>query len=227
MNSARTDKGSKSEISNEALVDRIGHITRMLHDSLRELGLDKEVEKVANAIPDTRDRLNYVVTVSERAAERALNAVDRVQPIQDELDIRTQGLNARWQNWLESEDACERTRQLALDTQAHLDDVTRSVQATRDELLEIIMAQDFQDLTGQVIKKMTVVICGIEQQLLQVLLDSSSEIKNPWQTGIKSRAVENSSPMASLINGPAVKANEVDTLSSQDQVDDLLDELGF
>ncbi|MFD2190261.1 protein phosphatase CheZ [Pistricoccus aurantiacus] len=214
-------------MGNETLVDRIGHITRMLHDSLRELGLDKEVEKVANAIPDTRDRLDYVVTVSERAAERALNAVDRVQPIQDELDTRTQELNARWQSWLESQDASERTRQLALDTQAHLDSVARSVQATRDELLEIVMAQDFQDLTGQVIKKMTVVICGIEQQLLQVLLDSSSEGMKPGATDMRSRAAETASPMASLINGPSVKANDVDTLSSQDQVDDLLDELGF
>ena len=52
----------------------------MLRDSLRELGLDQAIAEAAEAIPDARDRLDYVVQMTAQAAERALNCVEAAQP---------------------------------------------------------------------------------------------------------------------------------------------------
>src|SRR5690606_24965051 len=119
----------------------------------------------AQAIPDARDRLTYIASMTEQAAERSLNAIDRAQPIQNEIGARAAALAQRCQ--VEQGDP-----QLAADVSEFLNDVPRMVESTNRELLEIMMAQDFQDLTGQVIKKMMEVIRGVEFQLLQVVLDN-------------------------------------------------------
>ena len=85
--------------SAEQLLIRIGQLTRLMLESMRELGLDKGIARAAQAIPDARDRLNYVAHMTERAAERALNAVDVAQPIQDNLSIQAVELSERWAEW--------------------------------------------------------------------------------------------------------------------------------
>lgn len=212
------------------LVQRIGQLTRMLRESMRELGLDKEIEKAAEAIPDARDRLNYVASMTEQAADRALNAIDRAQPIQDDLGSKAEALDKRWQQWFEDPIELKEAKELVADTRHYLGEVPKSTQATNAELLEIMMAQDFQDLTGQVIKKMMEVIREIEHQLVQVLLDSVPDgqerdamqrrAEGQWEADAKKRET-------SLLNGPQIKPEGADVVSSQDQVDDLLDELGF
>ncbi|MCL7461893.1 protein phosphatase CheZ [Pseudomonas sp. NW5] len=213
--------------SPDELIQRIGHVTRMLRESMRELGLDREIEKAAQAIPDARDRLTYVAAMTEQAAERALNAVDRAQPIQDELAKGAEELDRRWQEWFSKPLDLEDARALVQETRAYLHEVPRRTQATQSELLEILMAQDFQDLTGQVIKKMNEVIREIEHQLVQVLIDSVPE--GAEQAALKRLAEaewEEEKP-ASLLNGPQIKPTEGDAVANQDQVDDLLEQLGF
>ena len=61
-------------------------------------------------------------------------------------------------------------RELVRDTRSYLQWVPQQTQATSGQLHDIMMAQDFQDLTGQVIKKLVVVIRDIEKQLIEVLL---------------------------------------------------------
>ncbi|MEE4464434.1 protein phosphatase CheZ, partial [Azotobacter chroococcum] len=97
--SANELNGAGCSANPEDLIQRIGQLTRMLRDSMRELGLDKEIEKAAQAIPDARDRLGYIAAMTEQAADRALNAVDRAQPIQDELAEGAKALDERWQAW--------------------------------------------------------------------------------------------------------------------------------
>ena len=146
------------------LVVRIGQLTRMLRESMRELGLDKEVEKAAEAIPDARARLNYVASMTEQAADRALNAVDRAQPLQNEIESRAESLDQQWQTWFENPMELDQARQLVTDTRGYLAAVPEMARETSKELLEIMMAQDFQDLTGQVIKKMMAVILEVERK---------------------------------------------------------------
>ena len=170
--SANELNGAGCSANPEDLIQRIGQLTRMLRDSMRELGLDKEIEKAAQAIPDARDRLGYIAAMTEQAADRALNAVDRAQPIQDELAEGAKALDERWQAWFADPLELDQAKVLVTDTRAYLGAVPQLTQATQSQLLEILMAQDFQDLTGQVIKKMMEVIQEIEHQLVQVLIDS-------------------------------------------------------
>jgi len=200
--------------SAEQLVNRIGHLTRLLRESMRELGLDQEIAKAAQAIPDARDRLNYVAAMTERAAERALNAIDVAQPIQEKLSKQAKTLSQRWDEWFVSPVELDDARVLVLDTRNYLKDVPRQASAINAQLMEIMMAQDFQDLTGQVIKKMMEVVQEMEKQLLQVLIDN---------TPLEKRSDGNG-----LLNGPQMNAEEnPDAVSDQEQVDDLLSSLGF
>jgi chemotaxis protein CheZ len=200
--------------SAEQLLIRIGQLTRLMLESMRELGLDKGIARAAQAIPDARDRLNYVAQMTERAAERALNAVDVAQPIQDNLSIQAVELSERWAEWSATAPALAEAAQLVSDTRGYLAEVPRQAQATSAQLMEIMMAQDFQDLTGQVIKKMMELIKEMETQLLQLLVDNTPEEKRQEVGG-------------GLINGPRLKAGAPDTLDDQAQVDDLLASLGF
>lgn len=208
----------------EDLIQRIGHLTRTLRENMRELGLDKEIEKAAEAIPDARDRLSYVASMTEQAAERALNAIDRAQPIQDHLETQANALDKRWDEWFAEPKELDDAKSLVMDTRAYLGDVPTQVQATNAELLEIMMAQDFQDLTGQVIKRMMDVIKQIENELVQVLLDNVPDSEGRKEL---KRAMESEKKESSLLNGPQIKPDGADVVSSQDQVDDLLDSLGF
>lgn len=215
------------DVAPDELIQRIGQLTRMLRDSMRELGLDKEIEKAAEAIPDARDRLTYVASMTEQAAERALNAIDRAQPLQGELAKGAGALEQRWDAWFANPVELEEARELVRDTRAYLGDVPRQTQATQRELMEILMAQDFQDLTGQVIKKMNEVIREIEHQLIQVLIESVPEGS---EAIILKRLAESEwepEKQKQLLNGPQIKPTAGDAVVNQDQVDDLLDQLGF
>ncbi|AQV96524.1 protein phosphatase CheZ [Cupriavidus necator] len=205
-----------SNDSAEQLIIRIGNLTRMLRDNMRELGLDKEIERAAQAIPDARDRLNYIAAMTEQAAERTLNAVELAQPIQSDIEQQSETLDKRWGAWFEQPVELADARSLVLDTRAFLSEVPGQARATNSHLLDIMMAQDFQDLTGQVIKKMMDMIRALEQELLQVLIDNVPS----------ERRVE--APATTLMNGPQISPEgKPDVVSDQAQVDDLLASLGF
>lgn len=199
----------------EELLGRIGQLTRQLREGLRELGLDKEVAKAAQAIPDARDRLAYVAATTERAAHRALNAIDVAQPLQEELASGAKGLSKRWDEWFENPVELDHARALVMDTRGYLQQVPQKTNAINTQLMEILMAQDFQDLTGQVIKKMMEVVNDMETELLQVLIDNTPLEK-------RQEIVNNS-----LQNGPQIVAGNPDAVADQSQVDDLLESLGF
>ncbi|MCV9880399.1 protein phosphatase CheZ [Brenneria izbisi] len=206
-----SDTASATEI-----ISRIGQLTRMLRDSLRELGLDNAIAEAAEAIPDARDRLDYVVQMTAQAAERALSCVEAAQPRQNQLEADAKSLKVRWDQWFENPIELADARELVTDTRSYLEGVPEHTSFTNAQLLEIMMAQDFQDLTGQVIKRMMDVIQEIEKQLLMVLLENM-----PEKPDAPKRAND------SLLNGPQLDKNAAGVVSSQDQVDDLLDSLGF
>ncbi|ACR68652.1 protein phosphatase CheZ [Edwardsiella ictaluri] len=200
------------------IIARIGQLTRMLRDSMKELGLDQAIAQAAEAIPDARDRLDYVVQMTRQAAERALSCVEAAQPRQTQMEKESKELKQRWDAWFENPIELEDARALVTDTRQFLSEVPEHTAFTHSQLLEIMMAQDFQDLTGQVIKRMMDVIQEIEKQLLMVLLENMPE--QPSKPKPKS---ENDS----LLNGPQMNQNGPGVVANQEQVDDLLDSLGF
>lgn len=205
--------------SHDEVLSRIGHMTRALHENLRGLGLDKLIEKAASDIPDARDRLDYVARLSEDAAKKVLDATDAAGPLQDRIDGDAAELSAAWKAMLAtSGDAAQGDdawRALAERTIASLEASRVSAGATKGHLMDIMMAQDFQDLTGQVIKRITGIAQNLEKQLVQVLVDfAPEEIKRELDNG--------------LLNGPQINPEgKSDIVADQGQVDDLLDSLGF
>ncbi len=202
--------------THEEFLSRIGHMTRALHESLRGLGLDKLIEKAASDIPDARDRLDYVARLSEQAAQKVLNATDAASPLQDKIEADCAGLASSWQGLLDApagDDAAWRA--MAMQTIATLAQAKAGTVQTKRHLMDIMMAQDFQDLTGQVITKVTTIAQNLEQQLVQMLVDfAPEEVRREHNNG--------------LLNGPQINpTGNHDVVSNQGQVDDLLDSLGF
>ncbi|MCC6071865.1 protein phosphatase CheZ [Massilia sp. GCM10020059] len=200
--------------AHDEFMSRIGHMTRALHESLRGLGLDKLIEKAASDIPDARDRLDYVARLSEQAAQKVLNATDAAGPLQDSISTSATSLGASWQALLATPGGDPAWRELASQTIAQLEQSKLAANGTKGHLMDIMMAQDFQDLTGQVITRVTTIAQNLEQQLVQLLVDfAPAEVKREFDNG--------------LLNGPQINPAGQDVVSNQGQVDDLLDSLGF
>jgi chemotaxis protein CheZ len=203
----------------DKVISRVGHLTRTLHDSLRELGYNKRLEEAASTIPDARDRLAYVSVMTEQAAERSLNATDIAKPIQDKLAADAANLSGLWKQALDTQSSgalgAEALKTLITQTTNYLDDVPNQTNATNAQLLDIMMAQDFQDLTGQVMKKITQMVQFLEYELMRLLLDNIPADKRGEAS-------------AGLMNGPVVNPEgRSDVVTNQNQVDDLLASLGF
>lgn len=199
----------------ETVFNRVGTMARQLHDTLRELGYDRTLQNAAQKIPDARERLSYIAQMTEQAASRVLNATDVVQPLVDATAREAAGLGGRWDKLYANQLSVDEFKALAGETRAFFNGMPDQTRAINGQLLEIVMAQDFQDLTGQVIKKIVELVQQLESQLLQVLIESIPEER---------RSVANEG----LLNGPVINAaGRADVVSNQEQVDELLESLGF
>ncbi len=204
-----------SDVVQDEVLARVGQMTRMLHDNLRGLGFDKLIAKAAHDIPDARDRLDYVAKMTEQAAQRVLTATETAIPLQEKIEAEAGKLAREWQALIQLPFSEQQCRAMAERTLGYLDEASGSASATKQQLMGIMMAQDFQDLTGQVIKKVTDLAHGIEQQLVQLLIDyAPPEVRSETGQG--------------LLNGPQINpAASTDVVVNQGQVDDLLESLGF
>lgn len=197
------------EVGDKPLYDRIGNILRQLHDSLRELGYDRALQDVATEVTDAKGRLEYVATLTEQAATRVLNSIDVGMPQQEELSKTARDIEKRWGALFDGELDIEAFKQLAQDSRDFASVAANRADEEKARLLEIMMAQDFQDITGQVIKKVVVITKKLEQELAQLLRDNAPP--------------EARDKVVDLLAGPDVPDKAMD----QDDVDSLLANLGF
>jgi chemotaxis protein CheZ len=197
------------------VINSVGHLTRQLHDTLAELGYDRHLQDVAAAaLPDARQRIAYVVTLTEQAASRSLNAVELATPIQESLASGAESLAGNWDRVFRGESDVAQFKALAESTRDYLKAVPAQTHTTREHLREVMMAQEFQDLTGQVLKRITDLANNLENQLLKLLVENSPvPVKNSEALG--------------LLNGPQIDGKAPDVVANQAQVDELLESLGF
>lgn len=213
---ASTAQAAEDWSKQEAVFNRIGHMARNLHNTLGELGYNKLLEKTVTALPDAKDRLAYVANLTEQAACRVLNATDIAGPLVDDIENAAGALGDRWDKAFANQLGVTEFKQLAEETRAYLkEQLPAKTRGTHAQLTEIMMAQDFQDLTGQVIKKVVALAQELEAGLLGTLIDVLPETRRTEE-------------VTSLMNGPVVNAEgRTDVVVNQEQVDDLLDSLGF
>ena len=200
------------------MFERLGGIVRLLHDSLRELGYDKALTEASSQIVDAQDRLEYVATLTEQAANKVLNTLDEGMPAQDLLQKQAKDMEARWTDLFDGKLSLDEFKALAGDSRQFAVVVNQATEAERARLLEIMMAQDFQDITGQLIKKVVKITQTVESELAQLLRDNAPP-------DVKEKLAKKEQPAApvQLMQGPSVP----DTALNQDNVDDLLADLGF
>jgi chemotaxis protein CheZ len=200
------------DTAEKPMFERLGGIVRLLHDSLRELGYDKALNEASSQIVDAQDRLEYVASLTEQAANKVLNTLDDGMPAQDVLQKKAKTMETRWNDLFAGKLGIEEFKVLAGDSKSFATAVSEATEAEKARLLDIMMAQDFQDITGQLIKKVVLITKTVEKELADLLRDNA-----PPPLREKLQAKE------PLMVGPSVPSVALD----QDNVDDLLADLGF
>ncbi|WP_281556586.1 protein phosphatase CheZ [Thalassomonas sp. RHCl1] len=207
---------------NSELFAEIGKLTRQLHDSLMNFQLDSRLNDLATAdIPDAKERLNYVITRTEEAANKTMDAVESIFPAIDSLQDKVKTVNPLWQKLMDNQLNLGEFKNLCLDIDTLLKITGTESDRIHSLMTDVLMAQDFQDLTGQVIRKVIDLVREVEDSLIGMLT----------AFGISSttgQAIAKPSVGDNLVEGPIVNTEERDdVVSDQDDVDDLLSSLGF
>ncbi len=205
----------------------LGSLTRDLHEAIKTFQLDDRLADITSSeIPDARERLNYVITMTEQAAHRTLNVIEDSMPLAQELASESSRLLQRWQAFRRRELSANEFRQLSREVDGFLEKVRDNGQLVHDKLGEALMAQDYQDLTGQIIRKVIALVEEVEGNLVHLIRISGQRIVEERIPDSDKAQQDKDSMMRGV--GPSIPGSDAaDVVGSQDDVDDLLSSLGF
>jgi chemotaxis protein CheZ len=208
-----------SRIRETLMFQEIGKLTRQLHDTLANFALDEKIADLTEKeIPDAKERLNYVITMTEQAANTTLNAVESILPFAESLREQSNELSSQWQRFRQREMPYEEFKSLAQDLAEYFALSAGHLQTIQHSLTEVLMAQGFQDLTGQIIRRVIKLVQDLEHSLVELIRISGRRFKSSGE------AAPDLKPQTL---GPAVPGVDKDTVQNQDDVDSLLSSLGF
>ncbi|MGD9833674.1 MAG: protein phosphatase CheZ [Piscinibacter sp.] len=187
---------------------QLGMITRQLHDTLTQLGVMPKLQVAADGLPDARSRLNYIANKTSDAANKVLNSVDQAKADHAHISSETRRIA----------EAIVKDPVKAVASGAVMNfvgDVEAATARIDAHLTDIMMAQDFHDLTGQVVAKVVSLATELEDSLVKLLVQAAP----PEQA----QKVE-----SAVLHGPVVNPEgRTDVVKDQAEVDDLLASLGF
>ena len=176
------------------------------------------VDLTHNDMPDTRDRLNYVIQTTEEAAHKTLGYIDKTLPLANELKQTAAKLNESWQRFRNREMSATEFRDLSREIEAYLPVVNTHAGEIHNNLSEMTLAQGFQDLTGQVLRQVIGLVEEVENNLVKLV-----KVAGQSQQRGETKQVD---PLKA--EGPQINAkNKPNVVNNQDDVDDLLSSLGF
>ncbi|MET0092610.1 MAG: protein phosphatase CheZ [Sedimenticola sp.] len=216
---AGDEQGAKEtilELSNyreSELFQEVGRLTRALHQAINGFLLNGRLAELAHQeVPDAGERLNYVVRMTEEAANSTLSAVESGLPLADELGQLSKDLQQAISAQQGDTGAGVSQQELG----EFLERVEQHSAQLHGKLSEVLMAQEFQDLTGQIIRQVITLVNDVEEKLVHLVrISGAKSTAQTWEKGVQP-------------SGPAVPGvNEKGTISGQDEVDDLLSSLGF
>ncbi|MBR7798531.1 protein phosphatase CheZ [Undibacterium fentianense] len=196
----------------ELMYKGLGHVVRALHDALTWVGADEILAEASNEFPSARERLNHVAALTEKAANIVLATVENTLPLQQNITKKSDGFLTE----LSTQDLTSLSKEQLIDiitrSSSFIHETKTSSLATEKALTDIMMAQDFQDLTGQLIKKVVTLLERTEKDLLGLLISGAPD------GAISSKKKED------LLAGPGAVGG---VQLNQESVDDLLSDLGF
>jgi chemotaxis protein CheZ len=187
---------------------QLGNITRVLHDTMQQLGVMPKLQIATDGLPDARSRLSYIATKTAAAANKVLNSVDAAKVEHNQISDATRAMAAMI--------VADPVKAVASGAVMNfVNEVESSTKRIDDHLTDIMMAQDFHDLTGQVVAKVVTLANDLEDSLVKLLIQVVPE-------GVREQVDPN------VLNGPVVNPEgRTDVVSDQGEVDDLLASLGF
>lgn len=203
------------------LFHEVGKLTRELHESMNNFNVDSRlVDLTENDMPNTRERLNYVIKTTEDAAHKTLGFIDQTLPLTSELKQTAENINESWHRFRMKEMTADEFRALSKEIEAYLPEVTRHSEQIHANLSEMMMAQGFQDLTGQVIRQVINLVEEVEDNLVRLVKVAGKHLDEQPKKDKQVDAVKAEGPQINAADNPNV-------MNDQDEVDDLLSSLGF
>ena len=197
------------------LYGEVGKLTRELHESINQFVNDSRIQVVADEeMPDARQRLNHVVELTEKSAHKTISLIEHSIPLLSTLNEKL----SQFENDRENVSVDKKIT----DIFEYVSSISKKVS---NDLNEIMLAQDYQDLTGQIINRVSALVQNVETNLISLLkiseMGEESMGMSKKTDGINQKEKNNGF-------GPAVPGvKHGDVLQSQDDVDDLLSSLGF
>jgi len=205
------------------LFQELGKMTREIHDSIMKFRMDSRITDLAETdIPDAKDRLEYVITMTEKAANTAMAVIEEGSPVAEKLGAEASVLKAQWQKFRKRELSADELRTMGHDVEAFFDESDLMMSKLLAGFTEILMAQDFQDLTGQIIRQVIHLVNEIETNLVEL-------VKIQGENQMAENEPQQKTSEETKLEGPQVPGKETsgDVMKGQDDVDDLLASLGF
>lgn len=208
-----------------SLYSELGRVTRSLHDGIMNFSVDSRLQTIAeNEMPDATERLRYIITMTDKAANRTMDAVDNCMPLAHKLQDSINEIQPMWDALMHKKIEKANFVELCHKVNGLIGVSKADAETLCGQLTEILMAQDFQDLTGQMINKVINLVEEVEGKLLDLLKQFSER-----QIQFENRETpEEAQARAIAPEGPIINKEErEDVASNQDDVDDLLASLGF
>ena len=201
------------------LFQEVGRLTRQLHDTMAGFAVDSKITAMTKKdIPDAKERLQYVITMTEQAANQTLSAVEGLLPVSKELNEQAELLSGKWERFLDREMPFAEFKDMSAEITKHFHQSKGSLQYVQQGLNEILMAQGFQDITGQIIKRVIELVHDLEISMVGLINMSGGK-------GIESKGSSEPELPGPVVPGLDDKKHGV--AANQDDVDDLLSSMGF
>lgn len=212
-------KGSDAD-----LFQGVGRLAREVHETINEINgalNDPRLSEITqHELPDAQQRLGHVVVMTEQAANTTLEAVESSEPLLNAMLDKGGALAAEWQRFRARELKVEDFRVLSNELMDFFAQLQQQGGAVQGHLSEILMAQSYQDLTGQILRKVSSLVQDVELKLVELVrIAGKVPVSQDWQ-GPSGQEVADDGPIV-----PGV--NDQGRVSGQDEVDDLLSQLGF
>lgn len=208
------------DLRESQLFQEVGRLTRQLHDTMVSFSLDSKISAMAeHEIPDAKERLHYVIAMTEQAANQTLTVVEDLLPVSEQLSSQADKLSGKWGRFLDREMPFEEFKAMSQEISQHFEYSKGSLDQIQSGLNDILMAQGFQDITGQIIRRVIDLVQDLETSMVKLISISSRKASTDEEP-----VVQHDLPGPVV---PGVDDKSGDVATSQVDVDDLLSSLGF